>query len=134
MRTDYIDAVRDLVTLIPPGRVLAYGDVAELLGLGGPRQVGSVMSHHGDNLPWWRVLRASGQPPEGHDERALAEYRKEQTPLRGKTSGQDASWKVDMRRARWQPAEQEWLSLDALAERFEPRDRILSEPDDEMVP
>ena len=33
-----------VVALIPPGRVMSYGDIAEYLGAGGPRQVGQVMS------------------------------------------------------------------------------------------
>ncbi len=53
---------------------MAYGDVAELLGSGGPRQVGTVMSHYGSGVPWWRVLKASGQAPEGHEAEALRHY------------------------------------------------------------
>ncbi|HEX5512473.1 MAG TPA: MGMT family protein, partial [Actinomycetales bacterium] len=37
---DFSEAVLDVVARIPPGRVLSYGDVAELLGHGGPRLVG----------------------------------------------------------------------------------------------
>ncbi|AJT41523.1 MGMT family protein [Psychromicrobium lacuslunae] len=130
MRKEYLAAVLELTALIPPGSVLAYGDIAELLGDGGPRQVGSVMSHHGDGVAWWRVLRASGAPLEGHQERALEQYRKERTPLRGKTTGEDASWKVDMTRARWQPSEAEWQLVDAIAAKLEPRFRKVSEPDE----
>ena len=54
MRTEYVEAVLELVALIPAGTAVAYGDVAELLGAGGPRQVGSVMSHYGNSVPWWR--------------------------------------------------------------------------------
>lgn len=132
MRTEYIDAVLRIAALIPSGRVLAYGDVAEMINNGGPRQIGSVMSHYGDQVPWWRVLRASGKPPEGHDERALAQYRLEQTPLRGKTSGEDSSWRVDIVQARWQPDEQSWLEIDRIADSLEPAVRVLSEPDDLM--
>ncbi|WP_035782538.1 MGMT family protein, partial [Arthrobacter sp. H14] len=60
MHDDYIEAVLETAALIPPGRVLAYGDIAELLGTSGPRQVGSVLSHYGSSIPWWRVIRASG--------------------------------------------------------------------------
>ena len=35
-------AVATVVRLVPPGRVVAYGDIAELLGVG-PRQVGRIM-------------------------------------------------------------------------------------------
>ncbi|WP_019634683.1 MGMT family protein [Actinomadura atramentaria] len=92
---DYAEAVLDAVERIPPGRVMAYGDVAELVGGGGPRQVGRVMSLYGGGVPWWRVLRADGSPPTGHEARALARYRAEGTPLR--PDGR----RVDMRRARF---------------------------------
>ncbi len=56
----YVEAVLCAVEQIPPGRVLSYGDVAELVGAGGPRQVGHVMASHGGAVPWWRVVRADG--------------------------------------------------------------------------
>jgi len=40
---DYVERVLNAVEAIPPGRVCAYSDIAELLGEGGPRQVGRVM-------------------------------------------------------------------------------------------
>jgi alkylated DNA nucleotide flippase Atl1 len=90
--------VLEVVERIPAGRVMSYGDVAEFLGAGGPRQVGWVMSHFGSGVPWWRVLRADGSFLSGHETRALAAYLREKTPLRP-----DAS-RVDMRRARWDGA------------------------------
>lgn len=90
--------VLEVVEQIPAGRVMSYGDVAEFLGAGGPRQVGWVMSHFGSDVPWWRVLRADGTPLAGHERRALAAYQREGTPLR--PDGQ----RVDMRRARWDGA------------------------------
>ncbi|WP_026413863.1 MGMT family protein [Actinomadura oligospora] len=92
---EYAELVLDTVERIPPGRVLAYGDIAELLGVGGPRQVGRVMSLFGGGVPWWRVVRADGSPASGHEVRAMEEYRVEGTPLR--PDGR----RVDMRRARW---------------------------------
>ncbi len=52
--------VLDVVDSIPAGRVLAYGDIAEYLGGAGPRMVARVMATYGDEVPWWRVLRADG--------------------------------------------------------------------------
>lgn len=92
---EYAEIVLDTVERIPPGQVMSYGDVAELVGAGGPRQVGRVMSLYGGGVPWWRVVRADGRPAEGHEVRAFEEYRVEGTPVR--PDGR----RVDMRRARW---------------------------------
>lgn len=90
---DYAELVLDLIDRIPRGRVASYGDVAELVGQGGPRQVGAVMSRYGSLTCWWRVVRADGRPPVCHERTALEHYRTERTPLRGD--------RVDMGRARW---------------------------------
>ena len=81
--SDFAEAVLDLVELIPPGQVLSYGDIAELLGRGGARAVGTVLARYGSAVPWWRVLRASGLPPLCHERRALEHYADEGTPVRG---------------------------------------------------
>ncbi len=39
---------------------MSYGDIAEYLGEGGPRQVAKVMSTYGSEVPWHRVLRSNG--------------------------------------------------------------------------
>jgi alkylated DNA nucleotide flippase Atl1 len=96
---DYSACVLDVVDAIPPGRVLSYGDVAEYLGAGGPRQVGRVMSRYGGGAPWWRVIHADGTPPEGHESLALEQYLAEGTPLRSARP----PVRVDMRRARSYP-------------------------------
>lgn len=90
----FIEAVLSTVEAIPPGKVLAYGDLAELIGLGGPRSVGKVMSGHGAGVPWWRVIRADGSAAAGLEERARREWLAEGTPLR-------PTGRVDMSRARW---------------------------------
>ncbi|WP_442785544.1 MGMT family protein [Actinacidiphila sp. DG2A-62] len=98
----YAERVLDAVELIPPGRVMTYGDVAEWLGEGGPRQVGRVMALYGGGVPWWRVVRADGRLLPGHEPSALAEYRAEGTPLRpGGPAAEGHVPRLDMRRARW---------------------------------
>jgi alkylated DNA nucleotide flippase Atl1 len=94
---DFAEAVLDLVDQIPAGMVLAYGDVAEMLGHAGPRQVGLVLSRYGSSVTWWRVIRASGEVPEGLREEALTHWRTEGTPMVRGSLGH----KVDMARARW---------------------------------
>lgn len=115
MRAAYIDAVLEVVSLVPAAKVLSYGDVAALLETGGPRQVGSVMSHYGSDVPWWRVIRSDGSPPSGLGGQALENYRQESTPLRGSTSGEGKSWRVDMKTARWNPSDAEFDAIDAIA-------------------
>jgi alkylated DNA nucleotide flippase Atl1 len=86
--------VLDTVDAIPPGRVMAYGDIAEYLGLGGPRLVARMMSLYGSEVPWWRVLRADGSCAPEVIERQIEKLSEEQTPMR-------TSDRVDMIRARW---------------------------------
>lgn len=91
--TPYARTVLDLVDRIPRGRVMTYGDVAEYLGSGSGRTVGTVMSKHGHEVPWWRVVQASGRPAEPHVQDALAKLRAEGCPVRGE--------RVVMAEARW---------------------------------
>lgn len=94
---DYSSRVLDVVDSIPAGRVMSYGDIAEYLGAGGPRQVGQVLARYGGGAPWWRVIHADGTPAPGHEARALEHYLAEGTPLRSATS----PVRVNMRQARW---------------------------------
>lgn len=91
--------VLEVVADIPAGRVMTYGDVAAAIGSRAARAVGTVMAHYGGDVPWWRVVRASGHPPVDHDSRALEYYRAESTPLRW---SRDA-YRVDLAAARYRP-------------------------------
>ncbi|MFI6082612.1 MGMT family protein [Streptomyces sp. NPDC051217] len=99
---EYAERVLDVADLIPPGRVMAYGDVAEWLGEGGPRQVGRAMALYGGAVPWWRVVRSDGVLLAGHELRALAHYREEGTPMREASRAAEGHLpRLDMKRARW---------------------------------
>ncbi|SDK91994.1 Alkylated DNA nucleotide flippase Atl1, participates in nucleotide excision repair, Ada-like DNA-binding domain [Streptomyces indicus] len=98
---EYVERVLEVAEQIPPGRVMTYGDVAEWLDEGGPRQVGRAMALYGAAVPWWRVVRADGVLLPGHERRALEHYRVEATPLR---TAADGTQRLDMRRARWDGA------------------------------
>jgi len=78
----YVEQVLRLVEAVPPGRVTTYGDLAEMVGRGGPRQVGTVLARHGSGVPWWRVIRADGRPADGLAERALQLLGDEGVPVR----------------------------------------------------
>ncbi|MDJ1136657.1 MGMT family protein [Streptomyces iconiensis] len=102
---DYAERVLDVADLIPPGRVMTYGDIAEWLEEGGPRQVGRAMALYGGAVPWWRVVRADGVPLPGQEREALEHYHAEGTPLR-ETAGRSSRAgghvpRIDIRRARW---------------------------------
>lgn len=92
-----VEAVLDVVEAIPPSRVMSYGQIGALVGVG-PRRVGNVMSTYGALMPWWRVVRADGRPATGHEQRALELLRSERTAL---VSGGS---RVDMDVARYLPA------------------------------
>jgi alkylated DNA nucleotide flippase Atl1 len=57
-----VDRVRDLVTAIPPGRVATYGDIACAAAFSSPRIVAWIMRTDSQDLPWHRVITASGRP------------------------------------------------------------------------
>jgi alkylated DNA nucleotide flippase Atl1 len=96
---EFASRVLDVAESIPPGRVMSYGDVAEYVGEGGPRQVGRVMALWGGGVPWWRVVHADGSLLSGHEREAMRRYREEGTPLR--TGADGAPGRLDMRKARW---------------------------------
>ncbi len=91
----------DVVRRIPAGTVASYGQVAELAGVArGARLVGRVLGRHGgEDLPWHRVLRASGSIAFERGSKAYIEQRRR---LIDEGVGA-ASGRVDMRRYRWQP-------------------------------
>lgn len=59
---EQVESVRALVASIPPGRVSTYGDIACAAGLSSARIVGWIMSTDSSDLPWHRVLSATGRP------------------------------------------------------------------------
>ncbi len=79
-------AVLARIRATPPGFVRAYGDVSP----GAPRFAGTVLHATGEDVPWWRIVRADGSLAKGARQRALLEA--EGVPFRGE--------RVDMRAAR----------------------------------
>ncbi|MDT5065652.1 MAG: methylated-DNA-protein-cysteine methyltransferase related protein [Mycobacterium sp.] len=59
---EQVENVRALVASIPSGRVATYGDIADAAGLSSARIVGWIMRTDSSDLPWHRVLGASGRP------------------------------------------------------------------------
>jgi len=91
--TAYARQVLDVVDRIPRGKVMTYGDVAEMLGHGSPRTVGTALTRFGREVPWQRVVQASGRPAEPYHAEALRLLVAEGCPVVGD--------KVVLARARW---------------------------------
>ena len=61
------DAVLAVLRGLDPGDVVTYGEVAEEAGFpGAARAVGNVLGG-GDEVPWWRVVTATGRLVPGHE-------------------------------------------------------------------
>ncbi|RWR25969.1 cysteine methyltransferase [Agrococcus lahaulensis] len=71
-----IERVLRCVELVPPGSVASYGAVARICGIG-PRQVGSILRHCSDGLPWWRITSHAGDFGGDLLQRALPHWREE---------------------------------------------------------
>ena len=89
----FADQVLACVRSVPPGSVVSYGDVAELIGSRAPRRVGQVLSREGGGVPWWRVLRTDGRPAGPHRDEQLQRLRAEGVLAR--------DGRVDLRSHRW---------------------------------
>lgn len=102
---DY-EQVWQLVRQVPPGKVVTYGQIAQLLPppvavdpqeyqAFGPRWVGDAMAACPDDVPWQRVINAQGkisQRPGAQQQRHLLE-------AEGIVFVND---KVDLKRYHWQ--------------------------------
>lgn len=94
---DDVERVRSLVAAIPSGMVSTYGDLAQAAGLSSPRIVGWIMRTDAADLPWHRVIAASGRPAPHLAAAQLAKLRAEGVLV---TDG-----RVHLRAHRWSPPE-----------------------------
>ena len=92
----YRERVYALVRRIPAGRVMTYGQIAELLGEGyTPRTVGFVMHASPDGTPWHRVLNAQGACSTG---RVVLPHDKQQRLLEQEGVEFDKNARCDLQR------------------------------------
>ncbi|MBD0369514.1 MAG: MGMT family protein [Pyrinomonadaceae bacterium] len=102
----YREHVYEIVRRIPAGRVMTYGQIAELLGEGyTPRTVGFVM-HAADEetTPWHRVINSQGACSTG---RIILPPDKQQRMLEAEGVEFDARGRCNLGRYRWVPDEAE---------------------------
>lgn len=89
---EQIEEVRRLVASIPPGSVATYGDIADAVGLSSARTVGWIMRTDSSDLPWHRVVGASGRPAAHLAHRQIAKLELEGAPIK--------DGRIDLSRAR----------------------------------
>ena len=91
--TPFARRVLDAVDAIPAGNVMSYSDVADYVGAGSGRAVGTVMATYGNEVPWHRVVRSDGTCAPGVRDEQIALLRADGVPMNG--------YRVDMTHARW---------------------------------
>jgi methylated-DNA-protein-cysteine methyltransferase-like protein len=110
----FYERVYALVRQIPPGKVLSYGKVAQLLGVPrGARAVGWALNQLGNkqelkDVPWQRVINAQGYVSIKSAVHAAAEQR---ARLEAEGVIFDESGRVDMAKFGWAASEWEVLAL-----------------------
>ena len=101
----YRKRVFEIVRRIPAGRVMTYGQLAEILGAGyDARTVGYCMHAATEDVPWHRVINAQGACSTG---RVILPANKQQSMLEEEGVEFDAKEKCDLARYRWTPPEAE---------------------------
>jgi methylated-DNA-protein-cysteine methyltransferase-like protein len=100
----YRERVFEIVRRIPAGRVMTYGQIADILGEGyTPRTVGFVMhSADEETTPWQRVINSQGACSTG---RIILPPDKQQRMLEAEGIEFDQRGRCDLGRYRWTPEE-----------------------------
>lgn len=100
---DYRERVYRIVRSIPRGRVVTYGQLAEILGEGyTPRTIGFVMHASNDTTPWHRVINAQGACSTG---RVVLPHDKQQRMLEAEGINFNERGRCDLQKYLWIPDE-----------------------------
>jgi methylated-DNA-protein-cysteine methyltransferase-like protein len=102
----YRERVYEIVRRIPKGRVMTYGQLADMLGEGyTARTVGFVMhAAQEETTPWQRVINSQGACSTG---RIILPPDKQQRMLEAEGVVFDARGRCELGRYRWTPEEEE---------------------------
>jgi methylated-DNA-protein-cysteine methyltransferase-like protein len=101
----YRERVFEIVRRIPSGRVMTYGQLAEILGAGyTARTVGFVMHSADETVPWQRVINAQGACSTG---RVIVPPDLQQRMLVSEGVVFNEKGRCDLPRYRWTPEEYE---------------------------
>lgn len=97
----YREQVYEIVRQIPKGRVMTYGQIAEILGEGyTARTVGYAMHSSPDGVPWQRVINSQGKCSTG---RMTMPVNLQQSMLESEGIKFSDSGQCDLERYRWFP-------------------------------
>ena len=108
---DYRERVYRIVRRIPRGRVMTYGQIAELLGEGyTPRTVGFVMHAAPSGTPWYRVLNARGACS---TQRVVLPHDKQQRLLEMEDVVFDKTGRCDLQTFLWIPRDRDVAASEA---------------------
>ena len=106
-KSGYRERVYEIVKRIPRGRVMTYGQIAELLGEGyTPRTVGFAMHSSPEGTPWQRVLNAQGACSTG---RVVLPQDKQQRLLEIEGVVFDKNGRCDLKSFLWIPGDDDHL-------------------------
>ncbi len=81
---DFEDRVVEVLARLRPGEVVTYGEVASEAGFpGAARAVGTLLARTDVDVPWWRVVTATGRLVPGHEQEHARRLRAEGVDVRG---------------------------------------------------
>jgi len=107
----YRERVYEIVRQIPPGRVMTYGQLAEILGEGyTARTVGFAMHAADETVPWHRVINAQGACSTG---RVIVPPDLQQRMLVSEGVVFNEKGRCDLGRYRWSPEGEEGDAADS---------------------
>ena len=79
----FVEAVKRVIDDTEPGELMTYGEVAAAAGRpGAARAVGRILAESGGELPWWRIVTATGRLVPGHEARQARLLRREGVTVR----------------------------------------------------
>ena len=95
--------VEEIVSRIPTGRVMTYGQLASLAGSPRAARIVGGTAHYGDpSLPWHRVVNKKGGLASGYH--GGRQTQKEHLEAEGVAcNAEDGQWYVDIDRLIWWP-------------------------------
>jgi methylated-DNA-protein-cysteine methyltransferase-like protein len=100
---DRTAAIHALIFEVRAGEVASYGMIASLIPGAGPRQVARALRTAPKDLPWYRIITASGAPADHEG----AEEQRRRLKKEGVAFRKNGA--VDWASCRWKGPSQKWI-------------------------